>query len=908
MSEPTTYELLKQAILCELSYELPPYEENKGGYSQDRFKAALHKKTEKLKSSGNMNERRLGKELSKMKIVHSSWDAIALLNDNRDTLNFVSRGTEFTNRRDLGNDVKLFIGRWYIGRLFWGYPFAFGKRKTTTYNMAKEVMKKHPEAKKIIFTGHSLGGAVAESIGVLEPTWKVYAFNTAGSKWGLEKKYSGFSNNVYSIRMEGDLLSAFKPTLGKEISIPIQHSKLGFENHSIKNMVNFLSKGLVSSPIHPSSQPGGVCLDQPALFHSQYNIDIIGAIFDTQTQSILLKTNAKDNDTLMLSLFQTYNIQEISEAFKIVFKSSQYPSFSLDPSDPLRPDGPFQQKVYSPDILENTLIGYIMWRADWKLKQISFGIDFNDKTRTYTSIENEIRNKIPEYKSTLEIAVERGEGGGSHSYSRKWFVIDKVEIEEGKGGRGAYITIRNIKLKVKSMGMAIDASAPSGLRDIETPEDHNSRIFARMFNRNFDKFVKLYPEIKELKRIATLLSIIQWLRDSVKMQPEMIDWDYINANCTRVNDGDFSKYKVPSLENKKEKKWEVKKETVIRKYTSSQFVHGGVNLKISKDNLSSIVKKSADSVIESEISMETIDSVKKLQEEIRELSNFLIKKAKETPSDSFEELYKYELDSIEKLTQKLMKRSSLSAGILSLPLVKSPKCSVCNTMIEFDPNSKAVNECPLFQKYNLNTFEGQVYCRDHHPMKCHKKNCTKNNGIILFEQYKQLESGKKFHVECIICFFCNENLEGNMCLLDDHLYHKDCAEYYLQNKLYMEEEKQNTQQKQDAFPSFVKLSEEEALIFAIEESKKEEIKRNEEKEERKLSKLNPVKKEEDHRFEIERKGHETEKGIKTKDSIIKSLVLEFNVDYFVAEIGYENSSEKSIEAIFAYLLDQGLLG
>jgi hypothetical protein len=28
------------------------------------------------------------------------------------------------------------------------------------------------------------------------------------------------------------------------------------------------------------------------------------------------------------------------------------------------------------------------------------GIDFNDKTMTHTNIENEIRNKIPESKST----------------------------------------------------------------------------------------------------------------------------------------------------------------------------------------------------------------------------------------------------------------------------------------------------------------------------------------------------------------------------------------------------------------------------------------------------------------------------------------------------------------------------
>jgi hypothetical protein len=63
--------------------------------------------------------------------------------------------------------------------------------------------------------------------------------------------------------MNGDPCS-FKLSRG---TLPAQHSRIGFENHSIENMVNFLSKELVSSPIPPSSQPSGVCFDQPTLFH-----------------------------------------------------------------------------------------------------------------------------------------------------------------------------------------------------------------------------------------------------------------------------------------------------------------------------------------------------------------------------------------------------------------------------------------------------------------------------------------------------------------------------------------------------------------------------------------------------------------------------------------------------------------
>ena len=75
-------------------------------------------------------------------------------------------------------------------------------------------------------------------------------------------------------------------------------------------------------------------------------------------------------------------INDLAVALLCVYGKNSDPSFSLDPNEPTRPDGPLYRRVYYPDehtggepILAGTAFGDTMFEADWLLKQLSFGVN-----------------------------------------------------------------------------------------------------------------------------------------------------------------------------------------------------------------------------------------------------------------------------------------------------------------------------------------------------------------------------------------------------------------------------------------------------------------------------------------------------------------------------------------------------
>ena len=65
--------------------------------------------------------------------------------------------------------------------------------------------------------------------------------------------------------------------------------------------------------------------------------------------------------------------EEFHLAHLIVYRNFEI-SFSLDPWDPLNPDGPSYQKVFYPSFLENTSIGHPLFECDYIMKKLSFGL------------------------------------------------------------------------------------------------------------------------------------------------------------------------------------------------------------------------------------------------------------------------------------------------------------------------------------------------------------------------------------------------------------------------------------------------------------------------------------------------------------------------------------------------------
>ena len=70
-------------------------------------------------------------------------------------------------------------------------------------------------------------------------------------------------------------------------------------------------------------------------------------------------------------------VEDLAVALLSVYEKRQAPSFSLDPWDAEKPQGPYFRKVYYPDermgpTIQATPFGDTMFTADWLLKQLRF--------------------------------------------------------------------------------------------------------------------------------------------------------------------------------------------------------------------------------------------------------------------------------------------------------------------------------------------------------------------------------------------------------------------------------------------------------------------------------------------------------------------------------------------------------
>jgi hypothetical protein len=179
------------AIMAELAYAAIKKKEDTN-LSQDRINMA---KSEAAKRFPDLN-------LNDWEIIKSNQDMFATKNQRTNDIIMACRGSSkhFWLRDFLINDLQIFFGL-MPNRVFQSEKFA------------KEVISKNPES-KIWFTGHSLGGTVAEYLGLFHPSAKCETFNRG---WGEEHGDAEYSfikfpkqSNITSHHIPGDMISSSK--------------------------------------------------------------------------------------------------------------------------------------------------------------------------------------------------------------------------------------------------------------------------------------------------------------------------------------------------------------------------------------------------------------------------------------------------------------------------------------------------------------------------------------------------------------------------------------------------------------------------------------------------------------------------------------------------------------------------
>lgn len=224
-----------------------------------------------------------------------------------------------------------------------------------------------------------------------------------------------------------------------------------------------------------------------------YNGNLI-LISNKEKDKISSKNIEINEEDFLVTLAVVYNQMEIS--------------FSLDPWDPLNPDGPYFQKVFYPNVLSNTKLGNTMFVADYCMKKLSFGTE---------RIPNKLKSEMD---FILDGTNEKSAKKTKPSIARLWLVTDEVSINvnniEKDGATHYYLEFGDVKMRACSKILVLDPSKPSGLRDCEEPENKNSsnQLFAKELTRKYDIVCKKYPEFERLRNLAKVIALANYLYDN----------------------------------------------------------------------------------------------------------------------------------------------------------------------------------------------------------------------------------------------------------------------------------------------------------------------------------------------------------------------------------------------------------
>jgi len=181
------------------------------------------------------------------------------------------------------------------------------------------------------------------------------------------------------------------------------------------------------------------------------------------------------------------------------------PRFSLDPKDPHDLSGPFLVKRFMPEWLGSTVVGEVLFQADYALKQIAFG-----------------DRRLPGIPSAFD---EDGKSDRRARASRQWFVV-----------RRAGITVTADGALVPQVEMGVEArrltSGPDGYTDAPytDPNDPAVRQAVAVTSR-FAEVASHVPAAAELFQVARATVMAVYL---------------LTYGC-RCNDSALEKYRVPRV-------------------------------------------------------------------------------------------------------------------------------------------------------------------------------------------------------------------------------------------------------------------------------------------------------------------------------------------------------------------------
>jgi len=238
-------------------------------------------------------------------------------------------------------------------------------------------------------------------------------------------------------------------------------------------------------------------------------------------------------------------------------------SFSLDPAEPTNPEGPLQRKVHYPSRMGGTLLGDVLFEADYLLKKLSLGLV-----------------PFPPQLTKLGFggALDAEASDGKMGWSRLWFVVSELDVRETADS----IDIVKVRFGVNARSMIPDATGE--LHDAPETVDGYSKRFAELCTTYHEELADAFPPIKRLREAFSAILVARFLL------AEGEDARYDHGRIHEIAAGASYEDTAPALR----KTSTTTTETATCKSTLTRTVFGGVSMRIPELSVKAPVKTDHD--------------------------------------------------------------------------------------------------------------------------------------------------------------------------------------------------------------------------------------------------------------------------------------------------------------------------
>eukprot|EP00448_Togula_jolla_P042216 CAMPEP_0170569482 /NCGR_PEP_ID=MMETSP0224-20130122/575_1 /TAXON_ID=285029 /ORGANISM="Togula jolla, Strain CCCM 725" /LENGTH=378 /DNA_ID=CAMNT_0010891645 /DNA_START=560 /DNA_END=1696 /DNA_ORIENTATION=+ len=242
------------------------------------------------------------------------------------------------------------------------------------------------------------------------------------------------------------------------------------------------------------------------------------------------------------------NISYLAAGLRILQEFRREPRFSLDPKDKREPSGDLQVKRFIPPVLARTVLGEVLFQADYALKELCF------------------QERIVPWLPLPNLFQETSE---NFCAARLWFVVRSAGVTRAADG----VLVPHLEMGVDARRLTVTAD---GYTDAPYTDPNDPvALVAKVVTQYFHRVAEHLPAVAELMAVTKAMILARYLLESGCRLDEPVLRNFRLPSCPEGSDYAME---IPTLRkaHRAASVLDQDGQLVLRKQERS--LHGGVDL------------------------------------------------------------------------------------------------------------------------------------------------------------------------------------------------------------------------------------------------------------------------------------------------------------------------------------------